>query len=239
MLRRNVLDSGWRNILRKVPANAVLYLPALPEGLSQATIPDYSGNGNHGTIAGATWTRLNSGLWVLSYDGIDDVTQITHSASINLTTWTTEFWFNFATLAGEQWVFYKASCYAISFYTSDAGVSTGIYVQVWDDDTAKYIGRRTATTGIITQTNTWKHLRVTYNGGVLTTDIAFYLDDVQVDTANYENAGTFTAPRTNTNNIRMGGEPSLWFSGKLALPTQYNTVVDNGTYPRTRRLLGV
>ncbi len=52
----------------------VLYLPGLPA--QGATINDYSGNGNHGTISGATWTRLPSGLWVLSYDGTDDFINI-------------------------------------------------------------------------------------------------------------------------------------------------------------------
>lgn len=46
---------------------------------------DRSAYRNHGTITGATWTRLPSGLWVLSFDG-DDYVQVTNAASLQLTT---------------------------------------------------------------------------------------------------------------------------------------------------------
>ena len=45
----------------------VLYLPGYPA--QGSTIQDFSGNGNNGAITGATWTRLSSGLWVLSICG--------------------------------------------------------------------------------------------------------------------------------------------------------------------------
>lgn len=52
------------------PAGAVLWLPGQDDAYS-TTIRDRSGNNNHGTITGATWSRLPSGLWVLSFDGDD------------------------------------------------------------------------------------------------------------------------------------------------------------------------
>ena len=48
----------------------VLYLPGLPGGSSK--IHDRSPYGNVGTITGATWKRLPSGLWYLYFDGTDD-----------------------------------------------------------------------------------------------------------------------------------------------------------------------
>ena len=48
----------------------VLHLPG-PSG-GGTKIYDRSPYGNTGTITGATWTRLPSGLWVLSFDGTDD-----------------------------------------------------------------------------------------------------------------------------------------------------------------------
>ncbi len=48
----------------------VIYLPGLPGGSSK--IHDRSPYGNVGTITGATWKRLPSGLWYLSFDGSDD-----------------------------------------------------------------------------------------------------------------------------------------------------------------------
>lgn len=38
-----------------------------------STIYDRSGQGNNGTITGATWVRLPSGLWMLNFDGDDRV----------------------------------------------------------------------------------------------------------------------------------------------------------------------
>ena len=50
-------------------AESVLYMPGLP---GQGTkIWDRSG-GNHGTISGAVWKRLPSGLWYLDFDNVDD-----------------------------------------------------------------------------------------------------------------------------------------------------------------------
>jgi len=51
------------------PANCVLYLSGYPP--LGSTIFDRSGNANNGTITGATWKRLPSGLWSIRYDGND------------------------------------------------------------------------------------------------------------------------------------------------------------------------
>lgn len=59
----------WGKILTP-PANSVLYLPMYPPNVSPTL--DYSGHGNDGTITGATWGQLPSGLWYLSFDGDDD-----------------------------------------------------------------------------------------------------------------------------------------------------------------------
>lgn len=53
-----------------VDPSCVLYLPGHPG--SGSTIYDFSGKGNNGTINGATWKRLPSGLRVLSFDGNND-----------------------------------------------------------------------------------------------------------------------------------------------------------------------
>ena len=73
------------------PIGTVLYLPGLPGDGSR--IYDRSPYGNQGTITGAVWTRLPSGLWVLSFDGIDDKVTITNAPSLNITDeLTIEFW---------------------------------------------------------------------------------------------------------------------------------------------------
>jgi len=80
------------------PASNVLYIPGLPG--QGSTIWDRSGNGNNGTIAGATWKRLNSGLWYLFFDGAtdkDDIVSVADAATIQ-NIWdaggTVEIWVN-------------------------------------------------------------------------------------------------------------------------------------------------
>jgi len=52
------------------PIGCVLDLPGLPGGGNK--IYDRSPYGNVGTITGAVWKRLPSGLWYLDFDGTDD-----------------------------------------------------------------------------------------------------------------------------------------------------------------------
>lgn len=72
-------------------ADTVLWLPGQDDAYS-ATIRDRSGNGNDGTITGATWAKTGRGLWYLSLDGEDDfvnigATLIPASADFTLGSW--------------------------------------------------------------------------------------------------------------------------------------------------------
>jgi len=58
----------------------VLSLTGLPGGGSK--IYDRSPYGNIGTIVGATWVRLPSGLWCLSFDGNDDYVNCGNNESL-------------------------------------------------------------------------------------------------------------------------------------------------------------
>ncbi|MDY6957620.1 MAG: LamG domain-containing protein [Halobacteriota archaeon] len=70
---------------------------------NSSTLRDTSGNGNDGTIYGATWTQTEKGLWVLSYDGTDDYTDCGNDASLGVTTaLTIETWVNFSKLPSAQ-----------------------------------------------------------------------------------------------------------------------------------------
>ena len=61
----------------------VLSLTGLPGGGSK--IYDRSPYGNIGTITGATWVRLPSGLWCLSFDGGDDYVDCGNANSLRIT----------------------------------------------------------------------------------------------------------------------------------------------------------
>jgi len=58
----------------------VLFLPGFPAGGNK--ICDRSPYGNRGTITGATWRQLPSGLWCLSFDGSDDDVKCGNSPSL-------------------------------------------------------------------------------------------------------------------------------------------------------------
>jgi hypothetical protein len=60
-----------QDVLKIVKGSCVLYLEGQQDPQS-STIRDLSGYNNHGTIIGATWSRLPSGLWVNSFDGTND-----------------------------------------------------------------------------------------------------------------------------------------------------------------------
>lgn len=64
------------------PSGCVLYYPGYPG--QGSIIKDFSGQGNDGTITGATWVRLPSGLVVNGFDGTDDRISIPDSASLRL-----------------------------------------------------------------------------------------------------------------------------------------------------------
>lgn len=62
---------------------------------SGSTWTDLTGNGNNGTINGATWSSANGGIF--DFDGSNDTVQIAHNASLSLSTSaqrTVQVWFN-------------------------------------------------------------------------------------------------------------------------------------------------
>ena len=65
-------------------AGAVLHLPGLPG--QGTTLWDGTGNGNNGTITGATWVQLPSGLWGLKFGGVSDYVNCGAGASLDVST---------------------------------------------------------------------------------------------------------------------------------------------------------
>ncbi len=116
--------SGWRNVLRHVPAGSVLYYPCLPEGFDYDTVKDFSGLANHGTRIGATWQRFSSGLPNLRYDGDDYVNidvAVNDLAATTKGTWMTWVKLDDATPA--------ASSIAISVGDTDADSYLSLYIK--------------------------------------------------------------------------------------------------------------
>ena len=62
-------------------ADTVLWLPG-QKGPFGSQWTDESGNKNHGAITGATWVQPDKGIWMLSFDGADDMVIVTDAPSI-------------------------------------------------------------------------------------------------------------------------------------------------------------
>jgi len=111
--------SARANGLSTPPIGCVLHLPGLPGGGSK--IYDRSPYGNVGTITGATWTRLPSGLWVLSFDGTDDyITNASPSGLNGNTELSILMWVKLKTIGARQFftiwgnrTYHQAICFEI------------------------------------------------------------------------------------------------------------------------------
>jgi hypothetical protein len=173
------------------------------------TVGDASGNGNTGTIAGATWTAGHTG-GALSFDGVDDWVTVNDSPSLALTTgMTLEAWILPATVTGWRTVILKErpAGLAYALYSSNnAGLSAG-YVNIGADTAAN--GTSPLALG------TWSHLAVTFDG----TTLQLYVNGAPVGTIGVPGSITTSALP-----LRFGGN-SIWsefFSGRIDDVRMYN-----------------
>lgn len=99
-------------------SNCVLWLPGQDDPQS-ATIRDRSGYGNHGTLTGATWVRNSKGLWVLSFDGVDDYIEIASNGvgKFDVQSYTIEAWVWTTTLADYIFIWsYDFTSHSLPYY---------------------------------------------------------------------------------------------------------------------------
>jgi len=213
--------------LKAVPLGAALYFPML-----QPSLTDYSGNGNHGTITGATWSRRPSGVWALSFDGNDHVV-VANATSLQITVWTMELWFNQSTIAaGTRMLLSKAS----QFYTLNSAAA--MYSAQYGDATVDQIYSGSAITA-----STWYHRIITYDGGAAAADsFKSYRNGVLV--AHSVASDTMETPVTNANDLYIGAAtgPADYFTGQIAMIVIYNRVLSAQEaayrYHKTRPIIG-
>jgi hypothetical protein len=121
---------------------------------SGSTWTDLTGNGNNGTINGATWSSTDGGIF--DFDGTNDTIQIAHNASLSLSTSTQktiQVWVKFDALGGGSQqipVFGKLS----TLYAFD-GYWGGLYSNTVRVVTNGGVTQRTISSTLTVTTNTW------------------------------------------------------------------------------------
>ena len=175
---------------------------------------DSSGNGNNGTITGATWEEELGNFF--DFNGSSDKINITSTATtpIDFTTknYTIEAWINPDT-SGSNQIFTK-------YGSSDSLRS--ISVMVHSDNTLRLLQRTSTSnnsysTSTIPQ-NTWTHIAITRSSS----DVKFYINGELDNTV----ASTFTPNSGGSQDIIIGangsGTPS-YFNGKIGQVRAYST----------------
>lgn len=134
-----------------------LALMGLPGGGNK--IQDRSPGANPGTITGATWKRLPSGLWYLSFDGNDDVVTIPHHPNLqSAEAITIKLWLNPTTLSNWKGIFGKTTS---DDWNNGYGAyvfnGTGCTVRAWVNNYLSYPLTLNIAAG------QWQHVVITYN----------------------------------------------------------------------------
>ena len=172
------------------------------------SVGDSSGNGNTGSITGATWTNQGKFGNALAFNGTNSLVTIGDSASLHLSTgMTLEAWVNpTAPLSGWTDLVYKAVDTYFLFASSDSGIPAG-------GATFSAFSPTYAPSPL--PLNTWTHLAVTYDSAM----VRLYVNGVLVASQ------ARTAPiAASTNQLTIGGDRTYgqYFTGKIDEIRVYN-----------------
>jgi hypothetical protein len=227
------LRDGEELLFNPPELGCVFSLSELPGGGSK--IYDRSPYGNIGTIVGATWVRLPSGLWCLSFDGNDDYVDCGDDKSLDITgALTIEAWANLDDVAPEQFLFCRGSGNVDGYFFSlgDGGRLHLVTNQASTrQDTYTPVGQMVA--------GTWYHI-VTTRIGVT---VRFYKNAEETP---YQSQGTHIDPGTSTRTAKIGIFDNLVtgpLDGRIALHRIYNRALSlleiQNHFNQEKQLFGV
>jgi hydrogenase maturation factor HypE len=195
--------------------------PPVPPGLvaaygfnegSGTVLNDASGNGNNGTISGATWTGTGRYGGALTFNGINNTVTIPDAPSLDLSTgMTVEAWVYPTALSGYRTVVLKEVPGELAYclYAHDNAPRPAAYINTGAGADPTVAG--TAALPL----NVWTHLAVTYDGAQL----KLFVGGVQVAAR-----ATTGALLQSANALRIGGN-AVWgeyFQGRLDEIRVYN-----------------
>ena len=177
-------------------------------------VVDASGQGNSGTISGATRTTAGKFGGALSFNGTSAWVTVNDAASLDLTTgMTIEAWVNPSALTGWRSVVLKEAPGGLAYalYSGNNASRPAGYVHLADD-----IGVH-GTTAMVA--NVWTHLAVTYDG----TTLRLFVNGVLARTQSAPGAAIATAGA-----LRIGGNAPWgeYFRGLIDEVRIYNRALD-------------
>ena len=165
---------------------------------SGATVHDLSGNGNTGTIVGATWVTDGKYGDVLSFNGTNEYVTISNSSSLDLTSgMTLEAWVDPASVSGQKAVLIKEQstgsglAYALDGSNASSDPSGSVVLSGGVSDNAANSSSLPL--------NAWSFLAATYNGSSLD----FYVNGVLEKTTSA--SGTITSSSWRAPDRRLFG----------------------------------
>ena len=178
---------------------------------------DESGNGNNGTVNGATLTsdRFGNNAQAYAYDGVDDRIEIAHNQTLNCSAVSISVWFNTNNfLASNGFGPHLLSKRETSGWGNSFQMNVGINQTqnaCWADWSISSNGGIYFNNSTILNTGNWFNLVYTHDG----TNVKLFLNGTLVQTIVSPGLLTF-----NTLPLWIGARPnagnnSSWFNGKL------------------------
>jgi hypothetical protein len=179
---------------------------------------DYSSNGNHGVVDGATWVTGRIGVGALNFDGVSNLVKVPHSASLVFTDQLTiAAWIYLASTDGNQDALQKYGLALCEIRADKTGIISNILkindvwtAFVYDDNSADFL-------------NQWRHLALTYNGA----QVVNYLDG-QEDKS-FAQTGQITIPSEGESDLSIGSNApwnDCYFNGLIDDVRLYNRALD-------------
>ncbi len=223
-----------RGLVFRPDASTVLWLPGQDDAYS-STLRDRSGNGNDGTITGATWKRNSQGLWYLDFDGASSKVDCGDVATLQFTDrFSFECWLIEESIKGgsHRGIVGKTTAiggdgWGISYYDIIGG-ALRLYVE--SDFTLSWEA---------ISPNTWYHVVGTFDKDLGSNQIKLYVN------GSVARQGTKATTMTDVaTNFTIGSHTgAYWSDGPLTLARAYNislsAEVIKSHYNQERHLFGV
>ncbi len=211
-----VAGVGWIAQAAAAPPSGLVAAYGFDEG-SGAIVADASGNGNGGTIDGATWTVGRFGA-ALDFNGTNARVTVNDASSLHLTTaMTLEAWVKPSTVDNVwQDVIYKGND---NYYLEATSTHSGNSIGGGQFGAGESYGEAIGTGALAA--STWSHLAVTYDA--VTRTLLLYVNGVQVSSKTTNGGGILTS----ANPLQIGGDSiyGQYFRGTIDEVRVYNVAL--------------